>query len=453
MKNTLMNRHLGRRDLIKHLAAAGVLSSVSATKALAADESPVRVVIVALQHGWGLSGTSNRFLSNNNGVPVFPDGLDPLNSIKQHCTAIDGIMTLGEWGNNHDLSYADMLTAGVPYGQKQSDFDSHMPLSITPSLDHLLEESSGRAAFRFCAGYRTWGVKYHPLSFGKNSEVLPFFTTASDAYNSIFKDLPEVAVGAGNASPSGGDARMLASLFDYLKAPAEAKLEILGDEKVKLERYLSALEHVKSKNTAVVGYSGSERIENIPSSDQGRLDDVDSYLEMIKVGLANNITSTAILGIGDINAIPSFHHDHAHGNTGIFWNTRRTFAQKIVSFANELDQIIDFDGNTLLDNTLILLTGEVGDGRHNVVSKGQVIVGGRRHIAAEQYIKPERLVGDDLNRIRREDSRGALQKATRWSKEASSLTNADMLRDIGIIAGLDIDEFGLPSQNQGDLLV
>ncbi len=453
MKNTLMNRHLGRRDLIKHLAAAGVLSSVSATKALAADESPVRVVVVALQHGWGLSGTSNRFLSNDNGVPEFPDGLDPLNAIKQHCTAIDGVMTLGEWGNNHDLSYADMLTAGVPYGQKQSDFDSHIPLSITPSLDYLLEESSGRAAFRFCAGYRSWGVKYHPLSFGKSSEVLPFFTTASDAYDSIFKDLPEVSIGSGSGGASGSDAQMLSSLFAYLKAPAEARLEVLGDERVKFERYLSALEHVRSKNTAVVGYSGSERIENVPIAGQSRLKDVDSYFEMIKVGLANNITSTAVLGIGDINSIPSFHHDHAHGNSSVYWNTRREFAQKIVSFANELNQIIDFDGNTVLDNTLILLTGEVGDGRHNVVSKGQVIVGGRKHIAAEQYIKPARVTGDGLDRLRREDSRGALQKATRWAKEAGSLTNADMLRDIGIIAGLDISEFGLPSQNQGDLLV
>ncbi|WP_394201515.1 DUF1552 domain-containing protein [Marinagarivorans algicola] len=443
---------LNRRSLIKALSAAGLLSASSVERALAATEAPLRVLTIVLQHGWGLSGTSNRFMSEDTNGFVFPDGLDPFNSIKEHCTVIDGLLGLGEWGNNHDLSYADILTAGVPFGQQSSSYDQHMPLSVTPSIDYLLQEHSGKAAFRFSAAYRSWGVQYHPLSFDRNSSILPFYTKASDAYNSIYKGLPTLEMpGLGGSDST--ETRLLNQVFEFIKNPAQQQYDLIPvSEKDKLDRYLLAVKHLEDKYSVTVGYSGTERLAGIPKLGQSPLDDFSSYLDMVKVGFANNLTTSAVVGVGDIIPLSDFHHVHAHTNSSTYWNTRRTYAQAIVKMVIEMSKVVDFDDNSLLDNTLIVLTGEVGDGRHNVVKKGHILIGGGNHFDVGRLIHVPVVTGSAKDGLRREDINGTLQGNVRWSRSASDRTNADLWREVGIKAGLSLTEFGLPSQNRGDIL-
>lgn len=439
-----------RRDLIKGLGLVGLLPMATVNQLLAqTSQAPLRVMFVALQHGWG---TSARSMLVDEADFTFPDGLDPFNSIKEHCTVVDGLMSLGQWGNNHDLSYADILTSGVPHGLESSPFDSHMPLSVTPSIDYLLQEKSGLPTYRFSAGYRSWGVQHHPLSFDHNASVLPFYTSGISAYDSLFKNLTDAEL-SGGAGGMGAEAELLSKVFDFVRSPAERQLDSVPvAEKDKLGRYLLAVEHLKSKNDLSVGYSGSERLSTVPERGQSRLDDLDTYLDMVKVGFANGLTQSAVVGIGDIHSITDFHHTHAHANTDVWWDTRREFSQSIVNFANALASVVDFDGGSLLDNTLIVLTGEVGDGRHNITNKGHILIGGGNHLDTGRVIKPTLLTGTPARQLLREDANGSLQPQLRWSNEASSRTHADLYREIGNLAGLNLTEFGLPSQNRGDIL-
>jgi hypothetical protein len=217
------------------------------------------------------------------------------------------------------------------------------------------------------------------------------------------------------------------------------------------------LNDVRSKKQPNTGYSGSERVTKIPSRGQSHLANLTNYLEMIKVGFANNLNTTAVLGIGDIHNIEKFHHDHAHGNTDTWWETRRDFAAEITAFANQLANIIDFDGKRLLDNTLIVLTGEVGDGGHNIINKGHILIGGGAHIQTGRYLKQTLVQGaSQIQGLMREDINGTLQRqitfGNQHTQQAGSRTNADLLREIGNLAGLSLPEFGLPSQNKGDVL-
>ena len=444
-----IQKTVSRRNLIKGLGVVGLLPLAKVNQLLAAtSDAPLRVLFVALQHGWG---TSNRPMVVEGDDFTFPDGLDPFNSIKSQCTVVDGLMSLGQWGNNHDLSYADILTAGVPHGMESSAFDGHMPLSVTPSIDYLLEQKSGLPTYRFTAGYRSWGVQYHPLSFDHNSSILPFYTTGVSAYNSLFKGLTDGEISGGGLQSQEAD--MLSKVFQFVRAPAQRQLDSVPlAEKNKLERYLLAVEHLQGKNEAAAGYSGSERLSAIPAQGQTKLQDLDSYLDMVKVGFANGLTTTAVVGIGDIHGIADFHQTHAHAVTETWWDTRREFSQTIVNFANALDQITDFDGSSLLDNTLIVLTGEVGDGKHNIQNKGHLMIGGGNHLNVGRVIKPTYLTGADAKALLREDVNGALQPQLRWSSEGSGRTNADLFREIGNLAGLNLSEFGLPSQNRGDVL-
>ena len=448
----IIKHGLSRRDAIKGLGAVGLLSSLRAEQLLAQNSgaAPVRVLFVALQHGWGIAAYSNRFMTGSGSEYSFPDGLDPFNSIKHRCVAVENLRSLGEWGNNHDLSYADILTAGVLHGTQTSSFDAQMPLSVTPSLDFLLQEHSGQNSFRFNAGYRSWGVQYHPLSFDRNATVLPFYSKAIDAYNSLFKNLPETGIGTGNNA----EAALLQKVFELIKNPSPAYVENLpASEKAKLERYLLAVDDLQGKKSAVVSYAGTEKLKAIPVAGQSNVDNLSHYLDMIKVGFANQMTTSAVLGIGDIYDIPDFHHAHAHGLSDSWWDNRRVFAQKIVSFVNELDQVIDSDGRTLLDNTLIVLTGEVASGTHDITCKGHIVIGGGTHLIKSNRRLTVPMIADRATRdsLVRETANGTMARTVAWADKVGSRTNADILREIGNIAGLRLNEFGLPSQNTGDV--
>lgn len=452
------NPKISRRDTLKALGVLGILNATQIQKLSAQSSAPVRVLLVALQHGWGISGGSNRNMSGSEFDFSFPNGLDPFNDIKQHSVVVDGLLTLGLWGNNHDLSYADIFTAGVPNGEEGSDFDSHMPLSVTPSLDYLLEQASGKPTFRFSAGYRSWGVRHHPMSFDNNGTVLPYYTKASDAYESLFANLPD----NGAVTPQqDSESAIIESVFQFIRNPSlqSRNDHLSAEEKAKLERYLTAAEAVEVKKRPVQGYAGTERLSSIPSSSQSRLEDVSSFLDMVKVGFANNLTTSAVLGIGDLHSIDKFHHDHAHGNTDIWWDTRRDFAQHITRFVNELATVQDFDGNSLLHNTVIVLSGEVGDGGHNIINKGHIVFGnGGGQIQTGRYLKQAVVSGaSNIQSLMREDINGTLQRqitfGNQHTQQAGTRTNADILRDVGNIAGLNLTEFGLPSQNKGNVLI
>ncbi len=450
-----MVHKLSRREVLYGLASMGLISALPMRRLLAQNlNAPIRTLFIPLQHGWGISETSNRGMSGTENEFNFPPGLDPFNSIRQHCVVIDGLLTLGNWGNNHDLSYADILTAGVPNGMESSSFEKHMPLSVTPSIDYLIEQHSAKPAFRFSAGYRSWGTAYHPLSFDASSSVLPFFTSAFDAYKSIFANLPENP----NEVEGQQETQLLNSIFRYIKKPAQIDLSHLNSvERDKVTRYLSAVTDLETKKKNQF-FSGTEELNNVPVKNQNKLIDVSNYLEMIKVGFANDMTRTAVLGIGDIHGISQFHHDHAHSNSDTWWNTRSDFANNIVSFVNDLAGIVDFDGNTLLSNTIIVLTGEVGDGGHNILKKGHIVIGGGGGtIATNRWVRPSVIQGSaNINALMREDINGVLKRQVNFGNthtmKAGSRTNADLFREIGNIAGLSLSQFGLASQNKGDVL-
>lgn len=454
-----INANISRRDLIKSLAGIGLLSSVSAEKLLAQTGSaPYRVLLVALQHGWGISGGSNQAMDGDETNFSFPPGLAPLNTIKDKCVVVDGLLTLGHWGNNHDLSYSDIFTAGVPMGETASAYESHMPLSTTPSLDFLLQEASGKPTLRLSAGYRSWGVRYHPVSIDSVGNVLPFYTSAFDAYSSVFKNLP-TSPGGGGSNVDEAEALLVNSIFSTIRNPAQRQMAALGgSEQEKIKRYLQAINSVEDKRKPIVAFDGGYTLSQIPVKGQNRLTDVEHYLDMIKVAFANNLTTTAVLGIGDIHSISQFHHDHAHADTDVWWDTRIDFAASIANFARSLAAITDVDGRSLLDNTLIVLSGEVGDGRHDVLRKGHILVGGGSRIQTGRYLKLDVIEGQaNIDKLMREDAKGIAQPQINFGNKKAmrigSRTNADLLRDIGNIAGLSLNEFGLPTQNKGYVLL
>ena len=71
------------------------------------------------------------------------------------------------------------------------------------------------------------------------------------------------------------------------------------------------------------------------------------------------------------------HHDYNAESNNVYQGQVAWHARKIRDFAIRLRNTPDIDGGNMLDNTLIVLTGEVGDGTHNCITKGYTLIGGR----------------------------------------------------------------------------
>lgn len=437
---------MNRRSIIKSLAAAGALTAMRAEQLLAQTQAnPVNVLFVALQHGWGVAGGSNQQIAPDASQFgwAFPSGLAPFNRVRQHCVAVDGLMTMFHGGNAHDLSYADILTCGVPMGVESSAYDSHMPMSTTPSIDWLLQQRAGKQAFRFSAGYHSWGVPYHPLSFDSNATLQPFYTSAAAAKASLFS----------GAQASTADQRIAQGVFGLVKAPAFAGT-LNAAEQAKIAQYVAGMTAAEQKLAAAATSVG---LTAPAVAGQSSMLDLDAYLEMVRAGFATGKTDTAVLGIGDVHNIDKFHETHAHFDTPTYWQTRNDFAEKIASFVESLAVTPDSSGGMLLDNTIIVLTGEVGDGTHTLFTKGHILFGGAR-ITPGRRVQPSQVPSSGWAAMVRENVNGSMSATINpgffgpGTDKVSSRTNADLLREVGNLAGLNLTQFGLPSQNKGSVL-
>ena len=111
-----------------------------------------------------------------------------------------------------------------------------------------------------------------------------------------------------------------------------------------------------------------------------------------------------------------------------------------------------------LDPDVIVLSGEVGDGQHDVVNKGHILFGrAGGKLETNRFLKQQLVQGHaNITGLMREDIDGSLQRQLNWGSyhtmRVGSRTNADLLREVGSLAGLQLSQFGLPSQNKGSVL-
>jgi hypothetical protein len=71
------------------------------------------------------------------------------------------------------------------------------------------------------------------------------------------------------------------------------------------------------------------------------------------------------------------HHDASHMGGAVYVQSRQWFMKQVVYLVNKLKSYQEMDG-TLLDNTVVVLTSELGDGGlHDHISVPFVLIGGK----------------------------------------------------------------------------
>ncbi|MDX2052042.1 MAG: DUF1552 domain-containing protein [Polyangiaceae bacterium] len=401
---------LTRRSLLAGLGAGTALGSLFLDSPVArgqASAAPVRLLLIPLQHGWGRDRNFQNFAGTESTFTI-PAPLTGLEAIKHQCVFVDGLRgTL--WGNAHDVSYSDIFTASVPWDEGSSaQLGAQFPEPLGPSIDWHIANTLKKNVFRGSAGYQSWGKPYHPLCFDSAAQQQAFYTNARQAFDAVVAPL------APPANPTDLAVRNAVrnNVFSYVAKDMDRLITRLsGTEKLKLEGHLAAVNDLNRRITGGGGLGGGTlEIPPRPGDMQAFEKEVDDFFDMVRVLFTADTHRVAVLGLGEqvkdwtwtdaankaqvgnIWNLEGFHHDVAHH--GDKADQRRSFegwaawyVRKIVSFVQRLEQTPDVDGRMLIDNTIIVLTGEVETGEHDTRCKLHTVIGGGGGIRRGRWLK------------------------------------------------------------------
>lgn len=464
-------RGFDRRTFLQGLGAGAAFAGTLFGSKVATGQTataPVRLLLVPLQHGWGRDRDYGVFSGSETDFTI-PAPLTGFEAIKHQCVFVDGLRgTL--WGNAHDVSYSDIFTAAVPWGEGDSEqLGAHFPEPMGPSIDWLVANTLGVNALRVTAGFRSWGKPYNPTCFDGNARELAFYTSARRAFDAIIDPLNQSAGGQTNR---GRDA-VRDRLFAFLGRDTDRMLrKVNGSERVKLESYLTAMNDLGSRfEPPSNGGIAPGDIPPRPGDNQAIEQEMDDYFELIRLAFLADTHRVAVLGLGeqyrDWNWTDSmgtprvgniygsdFHHEVAHYESAdsrlAFEGWAAWYVSKMVAFVQQLENTIDVDGRPLIDNTIIVLTGEVETGGHDTRSKVHTIIGGGGGIRRGRWldlpdVEPRARDGVFIGG---QDRSGAMiESGINYGRTFGRHHHADLWVTIARLCGAPIDTFGLPVNN------
>ncbi|MEZ4461816.1 MAG: DUF1552 domain-containing protein [bacterium] len=471
-----MTHGINRRSFLKGVGATGLAASLMGSRVALGQETeaPLRVLFVPLTHGWGRDLDLGSEFTGTEFDFTIPSPLNALEAVKDQCVFVDGVRgTL--WGNAHDVSYSDIFTAAVPWDENGSDqLGIHFPEPMGPSLDHVIAQHYGSQALRVSANYRSWGRQSNPICFDENARVLDSFYRPQDAYDAIIGPIRDAS-----APPQPGRDAVRRQFFEHMRRDTDRMLQqVTGTERSKLETYVQAFTDLGNRlNSRAAVTLTLDQIPDRPENSPAFSAMVDQYFDMIRLVFQADTHRTAVLGFGegiddwqwiDGNGVvqtgnpwmSDFHHNIAHHGEAHEDPARARLAyegwvdwyvKKIVGFVQTLSMVPDIDGKMLIDNTIIMLTGEVGTGNHDTRNKIHVLIGGGDRLRRGRWINAPLV--DPRNRngvfIGGESRTGEqITSGLNYGRGLSIWHTADVLAEIGRLAGLPLENgFGLAANN------
>ena len=373
---------LNRRHFLKGLAASSLLAPYSKVLANGLPTSaPKRLAVFFSPNGtvhrhWRPSGTTYQFGFEAGSI------LEPLSAIQDKVIILDGINFVN--ATNHEGGMAAMLTGGGAGG-----------VTGGKSIDqYVATELNASTRFRSLElGVQTspWGGSTQTrMSYASSGSHLTPDDRPSSVYERLFGDL------------SGDQTEV-----NRLRARRLSVLDLLRDDIASLNRRLGSRErhkmtaHLESFRQMELslaesesggctyptdtGPTGTNQNENYPEVGNLQMEFLISAFacDMTRVGSlqwSHTVSPTVFTWLGHGEGHHALSH-YADGNTdGVarFVEAERWYAQQFVHFIQRLDATPDplADGS-LLDNTIVLWSKEMGDSRlHDCNGVPFVLAGG-----------------------------------------------------------------------------
>lgn len=482
-----------RRNVFMGIGGGAILLAplLRAIRAEAAGQPPLRVLFVRLDHGIGGLGGATPVSASNDAIQSFARWLQPLNAVKQHVLLVNNLRGT-YWGNAHDVSYSDTFTAHVP--PNAPSFSTPRGISIDTLIARELASNPSDVATHLRA-LRVNVNKYNAataprLSYKENGGVIAqndFFGSGQAAFNAVVNGTSFPSMSA-TPPPVDLDKLRRKAVLDGIRDDANLLSgRLSGAEKAKLQYHLDSISETKlalglgdAPSTPPPTLAECSRPPT-PGSFANYELQLDAALLAIKTGFLCNSFPIAMLNIGEFNMMDNFTWDDHNGMSKTGWPSgdfgaqtgdfhqivahytageRRAayeatvawYMQKFAAFIASLANIQEGSG-TVLDNTIIAIGGEIGDGQHLTTRKPWLLAGrgGSKWRTGRVLDLPLLPVSSNRTLLNFENENIQYGYNNNEWNRVGERSEADLWVAIANAMGVNISSFGAPQRNRGAL--
>ena len=396
---------ISRRDLLTQLGALSAYVGIGglAARSLLAhadqENAPKRLLVISHCHGWPYDAWKIRPSGLSEAQPWALDltGLDanewseplsPLYAHRQRLIALDGLsLTTAELdadGNRHDTGWVHSWTGNW------ANFSGTDTRSTSRSLDQLVAEHIARPDHlpSLELSVDASNESGRPISYGRSGDRLPVANTLPMAWSRLF------------GLSSGTDDLVLRQkdVLNFAQAEFEAlRPRLSNNQKQRMEAHYDLLNRLggRLEGMANIDCSTIPEMSN-PESFDARFD---GFSELVAAAFACDITRVITLSLGEMPTA-DFGWDHYTDDVhkglahGIYDNTDkhqamtdyiRRHAEQVARLVHTLETTPDMDGQSLMDNTLIVWGSELANGWHGYQHYCPVLIGGSWFFQGGRY--------------------------------------------------------------------
>jgi hypothetical protein len=379
MNNKSHIEMLSRRRFLKKLGGAGLtgamfkLSLLSGNllwaRSVFAAEAPKRVIFFytpggAIPDQWIPSGSETNF--------TLPAMSSPLESVKQHCVFLNGV---------------NMNNAGHGLTSKTLAGDA------THSLDIYMAQTLGQASPFSQLQLGVYSNGFGSMSRSNWSEPT-FEDNPLNAFQRLFGDGASVVTETEDTNGSSGARSVLDANLEVLN---QMRNELGSFERARLDEHSEAIQRIEARLDSNSPGSASGGECNSPTFNTGNFSGAvedpanfdtiaDLQSDIVALALQCDLTRVVSFMLGNHQCdyivpeagVDTNYHQSIHGRPAEDYIQYRTyFATKLQYLIQRLADTQDMDGNSVLDNTILLHVSDMGDARgHTGESAPFMLAGG-----------------------------------------------------------------------------
>ena len=364
------------------------LEALSMTpQARAADNKPIRLVTVNTLHGIPGPLYYSDWVQNEVGpLGQLSTILSPLEKHRENLMVISGtdMLSVGSMKNE----FKDLRGIGHQYANECCLTGDHRGASI----DYKISEKLGSLVPHRRVLLEVQGGWNKEISFDEAHQPLNYFTSREAAYKNFF--------GADfNPTPASNQSQdtQFDGLFSQLLGEINKVKRVVSQEDVmRIEQHVQALEDFRNQ----ISFS-SERVCSAPATPNGGFASggnsgteraIGQSLDLIAHTFACDMSRVATLQIHGIQSGTNYrwvigsnkdhhgisHHDNRDSAMRQLVEIRKWHAEQIGKFLDQLASMPDGNGESVLDNTILLWSTEVSEpNRHTVSNMPYLIVAGK----------------------------------------------------------------------------
>ncbi|MEM9460126.1 MAG: DUF1552 domain-containing protein [Myxococcota bacterium] len=380
---------MNRRTFLSALgltSGALMLPSLGRRASAALGDVPKRVIFLMTQHGtwypdWafnpgGLPDDQNWTLDLSGTTPdEWSQALLPLYPMRDKVTIVDGVsLASGEADPagilRHEIGQVHCLSGAMV------ELVSGVPVSSVPTIDQIIANQIARPdrlrSIEIGIGEPPFIVNYRD-----RLQLLPAENRAEAVWEQLFG-----LVGGGASSLIGEQSAIMDRVHERYTALAP---RLSSEDRAKVELHRDLVADLDAKIEGMLDANCTAPAT--PGMELGYAESFTANVEMLRVAMSCDLVRVATIHLGDIPSDligypgANLHDDYAHrvyldpGAAQAMTDWTAYHSTQLAELMSAFDAVPEGEG-TMLDNTLIVWVGELGDGAHGFDKWPCVLAGG-----------------------------------------------------------------------------